>query len=186
MRSQGFCTLKVSQVKKLFFDRPGVMRSMDAARLKFLARAGAFVRRSAKSSIRKRKRISHAGAPPSSHTGMLRDRIFFWMVQKLFRSTVKIGPAALNMVYAGANGKPRVGLVPEVLEFGGEIGVREIQTPKGKWIGQRGSHIPGWAKMLPARVRYVYVSARPYMRPALRANQGKFPEMWRNQFNKRR
>lgn len=185
MARQAFCTLKISQVKRLFFDRPYVVRSLDAARLRFLARAGAFVRRSARSSIRKRKSISDPGKPPSSHVGSLRDKILFWMNNGSLRKTVKIGPAAMNIQYVDSKGKPRVGLVPEVLEFGGEIGRREVETSKGKWLETRGDRLPGWARFLPRRLVYVYVMPRPYMRPALRVNQSKFPGMWRDQFGKR-
>ena len=59
-----------------FFDRQRVM-SGDRATRKVFSKFGAFVRQTARSSIRKRKSISEPGQPPSSHTGLLKRNIFF-------------------------------------------------------------------------------------------------------------
>lgn len=61
----------------MFFDRPGVMKSVKDGTKSGLAKAGAFVRTRARTSIRKRKKSSAPGSPPSSHVGTLRDLIFF-------------------------------------------------------------------------------------------------------------
>lgn len=86
--------MKLAQAKQGFFDREKVQKKQDAATRRALAKFGAFVRRRARSSIRKRKGISQPGSPPSSHTGLLRDNIFF--VAEPERTNVVIGPILLN------------------------------------------------------------------------------------------
>ncbi len=65
------------RMKTLFFDTPRVQREADAASRAALSRAGAFIRRRAKTSSRKRKGLSRPGQPPHSHAGRPRRLIFF-------------------------------------------------------------------------------------------------------------
>lgn len=92
--------------KGLFFDRPAVAGLMDRKARRVLSRFGAFVRRRSRSSIRKRRKTSRPGQPPSSHLGQLRN-IFFVFEPR--RQSVVIGPARQN----------RIGDAPEALEHGG-------------------------------------------------------------------
>src|SRR5690606_12960105 len=101
--------LKFNQAKALFFDRPQVQNAVGRAERRVLSKFGAFVRRGARSSIRKRKTISEPGKPPSSHTGLLRQTIFF--VYEPNRSSVVIGPIELN----------RGTEAPRLLEHGGQV-----------------------------------------------------------------
>jgi hypothetical protein len=92
--------------KSLFFDRPKVTNAVDKTSRRVLSRFGAFVRRGAKSSIRKRKSVSQPGNPPSSHTGRLKRLIFFVFDPR--RKSVVIGPVGFRKSEA-----------PELLEYGG-------------------------------------------------------------------
>jgi hypothetical protein len=103
-----------SSAKRLFFDRPAVMRAVDPAKRRALARFGGFVRQTARRSIRKRKRSARPGEPPSSHSGELRRGIFF--AYEPSRASVVIGPARLN----GAS-RYRGKTVPQLMEEGGTI-----------------------------------------------------------------
>lgn len=96
--------------KAMFFDRHAVISKMDTATRKVLSKFGAFVRRSAKSSIRKRKKPAPPGSPPSSHTGLLKKFIFFGYDPDA-RSVV-IGPTRLNQKGRGE--------APPILEYGGK------------------------------------------------------------------
>ena len=104
--------MRLNQAKGLFFDRPAVTSAVDRAERKVLSRFGAFVRRGARSSIRKRKSISQPGSPPSSHVGLLKNTIFF--VYEPNRSNVVIGPLLLNK---GTD-------APALLEHGGTVNRR--------------------------------------------------------------
>ncbi|GIW81494.1 MAG: hypothetical protein KatS3mg105_3301 [Gemmatales bacterium] len=99
---------RVDSAKSLFFDRKKVIDAVDRATRRNLSKFGAFVRRRARSSIRKRKRgVSSPGNPPFSHTGLLKNFIFF--AYQPDRRSVIIGPAKLN----------KRGDIPHILEFGG-------------------------------------------------------------------
>ncbi len=99
------------KVNQLFFDSPKVLGAVDQATRKVFARFGAFVRRTARGSIRKRKASSVPGTPPSSHTGLLKRFIFFSFDPN--RKSVVIGPMRLT-------GNNR-GEAPSVLEYGGTV-----------------------------------------------------------------
>jgi hypothetical protein len=98
------------EIKRMFFDRQAVISKVDAATRRVLSRFGAFVRRSAKSSIRKRKKPAPPGQPPSSHTGLLKKFIFFGY--DAARQSVVIGPTRLNQKGRGE--------APPLLEYGGK------------------------------------------------------------------
>jgi hypothetical protein len=97
------------EITKLFFDKKAVRDKVDAGTRRVLSRFGAFVRRTARSSIRKRKKVSEPGAPPSSHTGLLKKFIYFGYDPSA--NSVVIGPVRLSQ-----NGR---GQAPELLEYGG-------------------------------------------------------------------
>jgi len=97
-------------IKRMFFDRQAVISKVDAATRRVLSKFGAFVRRSAKSSIRKRKKAAPPGQPPSSHTGLLKKFIFFGY--DAARPSVVIGPTRLNQKGRGE--------APPLLEYGGK------------------------------------------------------------------
>ena len=134
----------------MFFDTDRVKRAAGAAARRNLSKAGAFVRTAARSSIRKRKRISAPGQPPSSHTGLLKRFIFFGYDSA--RKTVVVGPMRLNQ---------KVGAAPEALEHGGRSTVVS---------GRRGRH----------RKRRIRIQARPFMGPAMRKEAPKFAGLWAN------
>ena len=136
--------------KETFFDRKAVRSAVDRTARRVLSRFGAFVRRAAKSSIRKRKRTSAPGEPPSSHTGLLRRFIFFGY--DAGKRSVVIGPARLNQ---------KIGDAPHALEHGGMSTVVE---------GLRGRR----------RRRRVRIKARPYMGPAFEQERPKLAAMWRD------
>jgi hypothetical protein len=100
---------RLKKSTSMFFDRAVVRSRVDIATRRVLSRFGAFVRRTAKGSIRKRRRTSAPGQPPSSHTGLLRRFIFFGYDPSA-RSVI-IGPAQLT-------GQGR-GDAPSLLEYGG-------------------------------------------------------------------
>ena len=136
--------------RETFFDRKAVRSAVDRTARRVLSRFGAFVRRAARSSIRKRKRTSMPGEPPSSHTGLLRRFIFFGYDHQ--RRSVVIGPQRLNQ---------KIGEAPAALEYGGTSTVVE---------GLRGKR----------RKRRVRIKARPYMGPAFEQEKPKLPAMWRD------
>jgi len=169
--------------KEAFFDREAVMAAVDKARLNVLSQAGAFIRRTAQQSIRpgvrvskgisKRTSPSRPGRPPKSWTGLLKNFIYFRFDD--VTKTVVVGPAALNQYHVVGGGLTR-GAVPNVLEFGGTIGIREQQLSGGLWVPHGSSRRQRAGR--PQRVRNVKIAARPFMRPARDKNLSKFPGLW--------
>lgn len=111
------------RLKFAFFDTAKVQRAVDRATRQALSKGGAFVRQRAKTSIRRRKKISEPGKPPSSHAGLLRQLIYFGF--DFARTSVVIGPLP-----------HRQGRAPELLEFGGRA-VRKTHTGKPRVLTYR-------------------------------------------------
>ena len=86
--------MTLKDMKAGFFDRAAVINATDKATRSALSKFGAFVRRTAKFSIRTRDGFAPPGSPPHSHVGHLRANIFFAFDQNT-RSVV-IGPSLLN------------------------------------------------------------------------------------------
>ncbi|MCC5830140.1 MAG: hypothetical protein JJU36_11895 [Phycisphaeraceae bacterium] len=97
------------RLRELFFDRKAVIDRVDKATRTVLSKFGAFVRRTARRSIRPRKKTSAPGSPPSSHTGLLKRFIFFGFDPK--KHSVVIGPQRLSQRGRGD--------APALLEYGG-------------------------------------------------------------------
>jgi len=89
--------------KQMFFTSKAVLSATDRATRRVLSKFGAYVRRTAKSSIRKRKAISRPGKPPSSHTGLLKRFILFGYDPA--KRSVVIGP--LRLTRGGRGDAPR-------------------------------------------------------------------------------
>jgi hypothetical protein len=94
------------RIKSMFFDRTVVKQAVDHAKRKVLSKAGAFIRQTARHSIRKRWGSSKPGNPPHSHEGSLRRLILFGYDRAA--ESVVVGP--LKFRNTGA---------PQTLEFGG-------------------------------------------------------------------
>ena len=96
------------KLDKLLVNTKEVERAARRAEYRVLTQFGYRVRRAARASIRKRKKTSAPGRPPSSHTGVLR-RFILYAYQRS-SSSVIIGPKRLG----GKNGRALA-----ALEYGG-------------------------------------------------------------------
>jgi len=105
-----FLNMRLDTAKLNFFDSAKIISATSRAERRVLSRFGAFVRQAARRSIRKRKRVSNPGDPPSSHKGQLRRFIFFFYDPA--RQSVVVGPILLGT-------KKRS--VPLLLEEGGTV-----------------------------------------------------------------
>lgn len=148
-------TLNFKQFKKAFFDRKAITGPVDTARRKVLSKIGAFVRRRAQTSIRKRKGISTPGGPPHSHTGLLRKFLFF--AYDSTRESVIIGPARLN--------GPSAGAALPALEYGGVSSTLRTSYESGRRVRHR---------------HQIFIAPRPFMGPALAAEAPNFAPLWRD------
>lgn len=141
--------------KQYFFDRQIVIDAIGRAAAKNLSRAGSFIRTSARSSLRRRKKISSPGEPPSVHA---QDRVAtlknIWFVFDPANRSVVVGPLKLNG--SRLEGSDRQ-TVPSLHEFGGTA-----------VVGQR------------KRKRRAKYAPRPFMGPAMERELPKFAGLWAN------
>lgn len=161
------------RMKDVFFDRAAVKNRMTKANRKALSKAGAFIRRRARSSLRRRKKQSPPGQPPSAHTSdrvaSLKNILFAYEPNS---ESLVVGPVKLNRK---ALLGPQLGgaTVPQVHEFGATVKIREVKVGKGWRSGVRRVR-PGQ----PIRVRAAVYAERPFMGPALDAEKDHIPDAW--------
>ena len=142
--------MEMKDMKAGFFDRAPIIQAVDKATRQVLSKFGAFVRTAARSSIRKRKRISDPNQPPSSHMGLLKQFIYF--AYEPGSQNVVIGPVRLGS---------KSGEAPASLEYGGPNTVTTVR--RGKKTTNR-----------------VQIAARPFMHPAFEQEKAKLPALWAN------
>jgi len=111
--------VNLDKAKSMFFDRKAVVGAVDRATRKVLSKFGAFVRTTARHSIRKRKGASPPGRPPHGHVGLLKRLIFFGY--DTTRKSVVIGPTPLRASVEA----------PPLLEYGGRA---RRKDRKGKTV----------------------------------------------------
>lgn len=150
------------KMKSMFFDSKKVMDACDKATRKVLSKFGAYVRTSAKSSIRpggKNQAVSRPGEPPRSHTGLLKRFILFGYDTSAH--SVVIGPARL--------GNTKSPDATETLEYGGYAKVSR------QWVNRNGRR-----QLVAAKRHTVKIAQRAFMNPALTKELPKLPAMWRD------
>jgi hypothetical protein len=148
------------QSKQMFFDRQAVIDAVGKANARNLSRAGSFIRRGARSSLRRRKRASTPGSPPSVHS---RDPVAslknIWFVFDPQSRSVIVGPVKLNgpVRLSGSNRTT----VPALQELGGVAVVTD--GPRRR-----------------RRERLATYPKRPFMGPAMQRELPKFTGLWAN------
>jgi len=119
----------------MFFDSATIKNEVDTQTRKVLSKFGAFVRQTSRRSIRRGKGSSKPGKPPFSHTGLLKQFIYFGFDPH--RAGVVIGP----VVVSGKSGKAL-----QALESGGMVRLpdgRDVEIKPRPFMG------PAFEKELP-------------------------------------
>lgn len=160
------------KVKNLFFDTAVVKRLLSDTERKGLSKIGAHLRTSMRSSLRRRKRVSQPGEPPSVHSSnpdATLKKIFF--AYEPATHGVVVGPVRLNQY----NRNSKVGgsiTIPELMEKGGVLSIVEKSTNDGRtWrrANLRRNRRPG-EKFRRRRALY---RPRPFAGPTLAKEQNK-------------
>lgn len=147
-----------------FFDRKAVMDAMSRADRRALSKTGAHIRRRARSSLRRRKRISNPGSPPSVHSThkvkTLKAIYFHFEPKKrqVVVGPIKLGVSKFRPVKPGTTN-------PSTNEFGGQAWVKPNK----------------WSDNL-VKANY---PARPFMGPSLQdeVNAGGVLNAWQDSFH---
>jgi hypothetical protein len=177
--------------KNLFFDRTAIKEAIEKSDKKTLGKIGFLLRRSARQSMRSRKKKAAPGQPPSAHSGkayplgpLLKNRLFYYY--DLVSESVVVGPEKLGKSDA-----------PEVQEFG---------TPTKRWVRVRGvkpkkrkpstelqkltfkrlveeGRIP--KEEIQLKQITVNVHEHPFMAPALDRESPKFAALYKDQVKSR-
>ena len=110
----------------LFFDTRTVTRAVDRAKRRVLIQQGAYLRKVAQHLIHRRRGASRPGNPPHSHSGLIRDQIFYGYDRAA--ESVVVGPRVFTRRDA-----------PGVHEFGGTLpsrrGKRAARYPARPYMG---------------------------------------------------
>lgn len=114
----------ISVEAHLVFFTPELRKYVDEKTANALSKFGAYVRKEARDLIRRQKKPSKPGNPPSSPTGRLKKSILFFYDKKA--KSVVIGPIKFSGVQLRQTNKP----VPAVLEYGGKITLKTIKPPQ--------------------------------------------------------
>lgn len=114
------------RVTEYFFDRAKVLNAINKAESQALSKAGAYIRTRARTSIlRRRKKTSPPGSPPSVHStdqvATLRNILFAYNPGS---HSVFIGPVGLNQINRNAATRSSVP-IPSLMEFGGAVSIWE-------------------------------------------------------------
>lgn len=171
------------QMKHFFFDRQTVIDRMGRASRKALSKAGAFIRTRARSSLRRRKKPSPPGSPPSVHSrdsvATLKNILFAFgpHEQSLIVGPVKLNQREQDWITMGAT------TVPQIHEFGAVVNIHEMSRNKGKtwWRRDKRRNPRPWEIY---RVRKAVYRPRPFMGPALEAEQDHIPDAWAGSVSK--
>lgn len=154
-------------IKDFFFDRVKVINRLSAGERRAMSKIGAFIRVSARQSMKRRKTVAPASSPPSVHS---RSKVYT-LKNILFgyeptQHRVIVGPVLLSRfakTREAGRGNTLVKAsepIPALHEFGGTA---KLLSPKGD----------------EREVRY---AARPFMGPALERERqnGKLINAWRD------
>lgn len=173
-----------ASIKDFFFDAAKVVERAEAAQDKVLSKAGAFIRKSARGLLRRRKTVSSPGSPPSVHT----EDKYATLKNILFGSPAPghlvVGPISLKA--KSAMGRP----APNAQEFGGTVSrIKWEAMPRNMRPGVSQAQRDAYGRAIrsgrlppPPRIPVVTtltLSPRPFMGPSFTQNVDKFPEMWR-------
>ena len=199
--------MDMARVTKTFFDRRAVVEAVGRANAMVLSKAGAYIRRTAKGSIRYSKNPSQPGRPPHAHrskkggkSSPLRELIFFALDHRTASLVVgptpfrgrAIVPRVLELSGTAAGHQNplrrirRVGDGGEV-RVGGSVGATTKKNRFGKMVTYAMLQTTAQAERAnrlqeelygPMTIGPASIAARPYMGPALRRELPKLPALW--------
>ena len=118
---------KVTNSRFVFFTDPSLKGEINEGMKLGLSRWGAYIRRTARQSIKERKGPSKPGFPPHSHEGSLKRLLNFYYDR--VSKTVVVGPEIKSVRPTGA---------PNILEFGGAVKQDAVVTQRVFKVGDKG------------------------------------------------
>ncbi len=176
------------------FDKQKLKKKAETATFTSLREAGGAIRKTAKRSIRKRKKPSSPGSPPHTQTGMLRRVIRYDITNN--RTVVAIGPVneiagrIWNLHEFGGVATKRRKLKAHRFKVGEHGPIRAVQHgSKTKFArielrtaaqANRATRLVEEENQLRGDNKPRHYPKRPFMKPALEANRSRLPTFWAN------
>jgi hypothetical protein len=191
----------MAQFKQGFFDARKVEKAADRCTLRALSKFGAFTRRRARTSMKRKPHDQHSlpGQPPYAHgAALLRTGILVAQEGGEGNRSVVIGPVKLNQRFFDGAGNVLADGVPFLLEYGGattffeefigdrwrRIDLRFAGNKANVQALQGGSETNQFQsnarRSRPTRKRTALIAARPYMNPAFNKELERAPYLWEN------
>lgn len=168
---------------QFFFDRDAVKKAIGKESAAILGKFGSYVMKTARQSMRRRKKPSAPGTPPSAHSKDAQHP-YGPLLKTLLR--YEFDPTTKSVV-VGPKGKLNLS-APSLQEAGGNKIIKtRIFTEKS---GRRATPAQSEAfrrgiangriilASRPTQYKSVYLPPRPYMKPALTAEMPKFPTLY--------
>jgi len=164
-------------MKDFFFDRKVVHNAIDKEKRRAISRSLAFVRTRARSLLRRRKKPSLPGKPPSIHSQQYGLKTILFAYDPRIQGGI-VGPVKLNQVNMTSTGSIPV---PGIMELGDQVRIHETQSfSDGRWYRRdlRKRLRPGQKR----RIRTAIYPPRPFMTPALEieTEKGNILSPWAN------
>lgn len=167
-------------MKNAFFDKKAVVNSVDKATRTAISKSLAFVRRRQRSIIRRRKRPSRPGQPPSAHS---RDQVAT-VKNILFAYDQRTKSGVVGMVKInGRQSAVSSGMeLPGLLEAGGTVSILETSWNGVDWSQPSPRQMKRIDPRQRTRKRSVRIAKRPSAGPALQmeADAGNILSPWAN------
>lgn len=174
-------SMTVSQAKAGFFDRQAVTSAVDRATKKNLSKAGAFIRTSARSSMRKARRKSDGELTAE-------EKRIFDLRLRIWKQNKDGSPRPKRPLAPSKPGEPPrivTGLLKKFLFFAYDAGSKSVVVGPARLNGTSGTapatlEKGGSATIGGRRKKTVRVAARPYMGPALAKNKAATVGLWKD------
>jgi hypothetical protein len=174
--------MKIDQAKAMFFDRKKVQRSADRATVRVLSRFGAYVRQTARRSIRP--------APKKKLKDMTHEeRAQYKRAYAIDKRKGKPLPKRPMVERGSPAGQPpysRTGLLREFIFFVYDRMRRSVIIGPARFARKTGNapealEYGGRSKATTRGKTYsIFIESRPFMHPAFEQEKPKLPGMWQD------
>lgn len=174
-------SMTISQAKAGFFDRKAVLSAVDRAERKNLSKAGAYIRTSARSSMRKARRKTDGELTAE-------EKRIFDLRLRIWKQNKDGSPRPKRPMAPSKPGEPpRVvtGLLKKFLFFAYDAGSKSVVIGPARLNSASGTapatlERGGSATVGGKRRKTVRVAPRPYMGPALAKNKAVAVGLWKD------
>lgn len=171
--------LKIADVKRMFFDRAAVSGAVDKASLRVLSKFGAFVRTTARQSIRPARQTPIGELTEEQLTAYRR-------AVAIARKTGKPKPRRpMQSSKAGQPPRSHLGLLKRFIFFAYDPATNGVVIGPARLNGVAGGPAAlaaleeGGTSRTP-QGKTIRIDARPFMGPALKKEEPKLPALWAN------